>query len=145
MKRREFIAALGGAVAWPLGALAQQPRSDAAIGLLSGADEASNRVALAAFLQALNQLGWIEGRNIRIEIVGVRATPTPFVSTRRSLRRSPRTSSWPLAPLQRRCCRQRARCRLCLCSFLTRSAPASSIAWRDLVAMPPGLCSSNTV
>jgi putative ABC transport system substrate-binding protein len=67
MKRREFIAGLSGAVAWPLGALAQQPDRMRQIGLLSGADEASNRVALAAFLQALNQLGWIEGRNIRID------------------------------------------------------------------------------
>ena len=67
MKRREFIAALGGAAAWPLTARGQQPDRMRQIGLLSGADEASNRVALAAFLQALKQLGWIEGRNIQID------------------------------------------------------------------------------
>jgi len=67
MRRREFIAGLGGAAAWPVVALAQQSDRMRQIGLLSGADEASNRVALAAFLQALKQLGWIEGRNIRID------------------------------------------------------------------------------
>ena len=67
MRRREFIAGLGGAAAWPLVVRAQQPERMRQIGLLSGADEASNRVALAAFLQALKQLGWIEGRNIRID------------------------------------------------------------------------------
>jgi len=67
MNRREFIAGLSGAVAWPLVALAQKPDRMRQIGLLSGADEATNRATLAAFLQALKQLGWIEGRNIRID------------------------------------------------------------------------------
>jgi ABC-type uncharacterized transport system substrate-binding protein len=67
MKRREFIAGLSGAVVWPLGALAQQPDRMRQIGVLSGVDEASNRLSLAPFRHALEQLGWIEGRNIRID------------------------------------------------------------------------------
>jgi hypothetical protein len=42
-------------------------RAERQIGVLSGVDEGSNRVSLAAFLQALKQLGWIESRNIRID------------------------------------------------------------------------------
>ena len=53
------------------------------------------------------------------------------------------TLAWE-APLQRRCCRKRARCRLCLCSFPIRSAPASSIVWRGRAAMPPASSGSNT-
>src|SRR6476661_3898205 len=67
MRRRAFIAALGGAAAWPLAARAQQSERMRQIGVLSGVDEAGNRVSLAAFLQALKQLGWIESRNIRID------------------------------------------------------------------------------
>jgi putative tryptophan/tyrosine transport system substrate-binding protein len=69
VKRREFITLLGGAAAWPLAARAQQAEQMRRIGVLvSGA--ASNpdvQVWLAAFLQGLLQLGWIEGRNLQIE------------------------------------------------------------------------------
>jgi putative tryptophan/tyrosine transport system substrate-binding protein len=70
MRRREFITVLGGAVAaWPLAARAQQREQMRRIGvLLPGApDDAEYQSWIGAFLQGLAQLGWITGRNIRIE------------------------------------------------------------------------------
>ena len=71
MKRREFITLLGGATAaWPLAARAQQAERMRRIGVLEGFAE-SNREGqerAAAFREGLNQLGWVEGRNIRIDI-----------------------------------------------------------------------------
>jgi putative ABC transport system substrate-binding protein len=67
--RREFIALLGCATAWPVGALGQQATSVRRIGVFQpGAADASEYEARnAAFLQGLGQLGWIVGRNARIE------------------------------------------------------------------------------
>src|SRR5262249_23857696 len=66
--RREFITLLGGAAAWPLTAGAQQPERVRRIGMISGiADEAVTRARLAAFLPALQRLGWTEGRNVQFE------------------------------------------------------------------------------
>jgi putative tryptophan/tyrosine transport system substrate-binding protein len=70
MQRREFITLLGGAVAWPLAARAQQPERVRRIGVLGGggADDADAQANIAAFWQALEKLGWTVGRNLRIEI-----------------------------------------------------------------------------
>jgi putative tryptophan/tyrosine transport system substrate-binding protein len=69
MRRREFIAALGGAAAWPLTARAQQPERMRRIGVLMNiaADDADAPVRVAAFAQGLQELGWIIGRNLRVE------------------------------------------------------------------------------
>ncbi len=69
MRRRKFIAALGSAAAWPLAARAQQGERMRRIGLLSGiaADDPFVQGNYAAFVQKLAQLGWIEGRNVRID------------------------------------------------------------------------------
>jgi putative tryptophan/tyrosine transport system substrate-binding protein len=70
MERREFITLLGGAaVAWPVAARAQQGEPLRRIGVLMslGADDAEGQARLAAFSQALKQLGWSEGRNLRID------------------------------------------------------------------------------
>ena len=71
MKRREFITLLGGgaAVAWPLAARAQQPERVRRIGVLmaSAADNSESQARIAAFLQGLQQLGWADGRNVRID------------------------------------------------------------------------------
>jgi ABC-type uncharacterized transport system substrate-binding protein len=69
MQRRQFIALLGGAVAWPLPARAQQGDRIRRIGVLTGtkADDQENKARFAAFEQALQQLGWTPGRNVRID------------------------------------------------------------------------------
>jgi putative ABC transport system substrate-binding protein len=71
MQRREFILALGGAAAvWPLAARAQQPERVRRIGILlpAAANDAEFQIWVGAFLQALAQLGWTDGRNVRIDI-----------------------------------------------------------------------------
>jgi putative tryptophan/tyrosine transport system substrate-binding protein len=70
MKRREFMALLGGAaIAWPLAARAQQTDNMRRIGVLMSiaADDPEASARIAAFQQALQQLGWIDGRNVRID------------------------------------------------------------------------------
>jgi hypothetical protein len=63
--RRELLAALGGAAAWPLAARAQQPGKIRAIGLLSPASRSPSVVP--ALFDALAKLGWIEGKNLVVE------------------------------------------------------------------------------
>ena len=70
MKRREFITLLGGAAAaGPLAARAQQAERMQRIGVLMNlaADDAEGQGRVAAFQQALQQLGWTDGRNVRID------------------------------------------------------------------------------
>jgi putative ABC transport system substrate-binding protein len=71
VRRRAFIALLGGAaVAWPVAARAQQPERMRRIGVLlsTAADDPESSARTASFLKGLQQLGWIEGRNLRIDI-----------------------------------------------------------------------------
>ena len=71
MRRREFISLLGGAAAaWPLAAHAQQLERVRRIAVLQGGgdrDDPRSQPNTAAFLQALQQLGWTDGRNVRID------------------------------------------------------------------------------
>ena len=68
MRRRDFIAALGGAVAaWPEVAEAQQPGKLPTIGLLGANTAAVQSQWTATFVQRLRELGWTEGRNVAIE------------------------------------------------------------------------------
>src|SRR5215475_789876 len=70
MRRREFITLLGGAaVAWPVAARAQQGERMRRVGILlpATADDLDYQAFVAAFLQGLGQLGWIVGRNMRID------------------------------------------------------------------------------
>ena len=68
--RRRFLATLGGATAWPLAARAQQGERVRRIGVLiaSTADDPEAQARIAAFAGALSQLGWIDGRNVRIDV-----------------------------------------------------------------------------
>ena len=71
MKRRDFISLLGCAAAsWPLAARAQQPEPMRRIGVLMNrsADDAEGQTFVAAFQQVMQQLGWSEGRNVRIDV-----------------------------------------------------------------------------
>jgi putative tryptophan/tyrosine transport system substrate-binding protein len=67
--RREVIALLGGAAAWPLAARAQQKEHVRRIGVLmhTSAGEPETQARLAAFLQGLQEAGWSVGRNVQVE------------------------------------------------------------------------------
>jgi putative tryptophan/tyrosine transport system substrate-binding protein len=69
MRRREFIAALGGAAVWPIMAVAQEPGQMRRIGVLLNvaADNPRGQAGVGAFQQVLQQLGWSDGRNVRID------------------------------------------------------------------------------
>jgi putative ABC transport system substrate-binding protein len=67
MRRREFITLLGAAAAWPLAARAQQRGRLPTIGFLGSGTAAAQSQWIAAFVQRLRELGWIEGRTIAIE------------------------------------------------------------------------------
>jgi putative ABC transport system substrate-binding protein len=66
MRRREFIAALGSAAAWPLSASAQQPAMPV-VGFLSSGSKQSDTLRLAALWRGLNETGYVEGRNVASE------------------------------------------------------------------------------
>jgi putative tryptophan/tyrosine transport system substrate-binding protein len=70
MKRRDFIAGLGAAAAWPLTSRAQQPERVRRVGVLMpfAAGDVEGHARVAAFLQEMQQLGWTDGRNMRVEI-----------------------------------------------------------------------------
>jgi putative ABC transport system substrate-binding protein len=146
MKRRDFITLLGGVAAWPFAALAQQSERVRRIGFLNGAaDDADQRAMYEAFRQGLQRLGWIDGRNVQIDMrfgatdpVRTRKYAAELVAlspdvilvaggfTTQLLLQETRTvlSSSPSSP--------------------TRSAPASSKACRNRAETRRASCSSNT-
>ena len=120
IRRREFIAGLGSATAWPLVSRAQQEEPARRIGVLSNlaADDPEALRRVAVFKQGLQELGWTEGRNVRFDY---RWGPTDvdryrrYVAELAALRTG--QSSWPNS-LRSHC---RPRC--------LRKAP-SSATWR---------------
>jgi putative ABC transport system substrate-binding protein len=70
LRRRDFIAGLGGAAAWPLAAGAQQRERMRRIGVLMPGDESDpgRKARLTALTQTLADLGWTDGRNVRVDV-----------------------------------------------------------------------------
>ena len=70
MRRREFIALIGGVATWPCAARGQQSERTRLIGILLpiAKDDPDYQPWISAFRQRLQELGWVEGRNVRIDI-----------------------------------------------------------------------------
>ena len=70
MRRRQFIALIGGAaVTWPIAAEAQRPKVVIGqVGILTGASGPVSDARVRMLVQALGELGWLEGRNLRLEV-----------------------------------------------------------------------------
>jgi putative tryptophan/tyrosine transport system substrate-binding protein len=70
MRRREFIALLSGSAAWPLMARAQQADRMRRVGVLMayGETDPEAKALLAEFTQGLSELGWTDGRNLRLDV-----------------------------------------------------------------------------
>src|SRR5215813_8582552 len=69
LKRREFISLLGGVAGWPLAARAQQPERIRHIAVLMGAgDDPQGQSWIAGFQQRLAELGWLNGRNVQVDV-----------------------------------------------------------------------------
>ena len=125
MKRREFIALLGGSAAgWPLGARAQQTDRVRRIGVLSSLarNDQDNNVRIAAFQQRLQQLGWTDGHNVRIDYRFVAGNSENYPKYAAEL--------IALAP-----------------DVILAPGPSltSSKVCRGRAAMPPAFCCSNTI
>ena len=71
MRRRDFLGAVVGSATWPIAARAQQADRMRRVGVLSGlaadGSDQLGQIIVATFSQALQQLGWIDGRNVRID------------------------------------------------------------------------------
>src|SRR5262245_59969224 len=67
MNRRDFITIVGSALAWPVAAHAQQPKQRR-VGILTALDDAQTKIRIAPLLQELERLGWVDSRNIRIDL-----------------------------------------------------------------------------
>jgi hypothetical protein len=100
MKRRHFITLLGGAAAaWPLAARAQQGERVRRLGSLMpfAQDNPVGQARMSAFLQGLQQLGWVDGRNLRIDTRwGGGETDLIRTHARELVARASRKSSWLL-------------------------------------------------
>src|SRR5262245_51580736 len=118
MRRRAFIWLLGGAAAtWPLAARAQQPERMRRIGLLltGAADDPESLARVGAFLQGLQELGWTDGRNVRLEYrwgsadaERIRKSAAELVALAPDVILVSGTRAW------RRCTEQPVLCRSCL-------------------------------
>jgi putative tryptophan/tyrosine transport system substrate-binding protein len=77
VRRRDFVAGLGSAAAWPLVVRAQQGDRVRRIGILIPGDENDpvQKTRLSAFTQALADLGWTDGRNVRMDVRWGRGDP----------------------------------------------------------------------
>jgi hypothetical protein len=147
MRRRGFITLLGGAAARPLAARAQQPERMRRIGVLMymPADDAEGQARLAALSEALQQLGWSEGRNLRIDTRWANADDIRRHATELAALPRMSSSAVPAPQLWRHYFKRPAPCRSCSSLSSTRSVPVSSQAWRSRAATRPASRFTNTV
>ena len=147
MKRREFIGLLGGAAGmWPLGARSQQPERMRRIGVVMNlaADDLESQRRKRAFVEGLQQLGWTEGRNIRIDTRWGAGDADRFRQHAAELvELAPDVILVASSAVMGMTRRRPVSCLLCSCRLLIQ-LPVSSGAWRGLAATPPVSCSSNT-
>src|SRR5262245_16978337 len=78
LRRRDFITLLSGATAWSLAAQAQQTSKLPTIGLLGAGTRSSWSDWLAAFVQRLRELGWVEGRTVAMEVRWAEGRPERY-------------------------------------------------------------------
>jgi putative ABC transport system substrate-binding protein len=99
MNRRDFVALVGGAAAWPLAGRAQQPDAIRRIGVLTplAEDDPVGRARIAAFLQALHQLGWTDGHNVRVDYRWAAGNADDTRKYAADWPHSLQKSSWPVA------------------------------------------------
>ena len=138
--RRDVITLLGAAAAaWPLAIRAQQPERTRRISVLMSSNlEPDLQTSLAAFVQALEQLGWAEGRNLRIETRWAGGDARQIRGYAAELAAlAPDVILANGAAAMDRCWRRPAPFRSCSAVSLIRSALASSTAWRGRAEMPP--------
>src|SRR5262249_33065071 len=149
IRRRAFITLLGSTVAaWPLAARAQQGERMRRIGVCMNlaADDPEGQARLTAFAQGLQQLGWTDGRNARIEYrwaVGdaerIRKQAEELVTL------APDVILASGVPVVWRCCRRPAACRSCSRRSSIPSARGWSPVWRGPAETSPALPCSNSV
>ena len=91
LKRREFITLLAGTAAWPFSVHAQEAQRIRRVGVIIGASE-SDQTWYEAFRRSLQQLGWIEGRNVRLTLGSARPSARSWLANlRRNYSRFRRT------------------------------------------------------
>jgi putative tryptophan/tyrosine transport system substrate-binding protein len=118
LRRREFITLLGGAAAvWPLGARAQHGERMRRIGVLTAGTDPNDPDAQArnaVLMQTLQQLGWVEARNLRIDYLWGEGLANVIRKQAAELVALAPDVILPLAPRPLgRCCRRRVQCQLC--------------------------------
>jgi putative ABC transport system substrate-binding protein len=139
MRRREFIALLGGTAAWPLSARAQRPDQIRRVGVLMGLaeDDPDSKPRLGALRQGLENLGWSEGRNIHLDVrfalpaneQQVQILVKELLALSPDVIVSQSTAPLPLSD------ERPEMFRLYSSLSVTRSARASSPTWRGLAAI----------
>src|SRR5262245_13328404 len=139
MKRRDFIALLGGAATWPLVARAQQGERMRRIGVLNPfAENVQEEDNLKAFRQALQKLSWNDGHSVRIDYRWSGADPARIRAHAKELvGLNPDVIVVSTALALRPCNRRRAASRSFLPGLSIPSRPASSPAWRARAATSP--------
>ena len=147
MKRRDFLAFLGGTAAWPLVARAQQPTGMRRIGVLLYLNEqdVESKTYLAAFVKQLSELGWRAGGNLQIDyrwtggnVARLRQYAAELVALSPDVILAAGGSHvGPLQQLTRTI-------PIVFVQVATRSAAALWRAWRTRAAMSPGSATSNS-